>query len=306
MEFKNFNKYWCIAKRLHTNQLQKKSSNKLNFSETDLFKTDIGQRGGDYFLGFYSEDGILAALKKYGIYNLLKKKGFNNVFTTIDTSDIYKHKLAIYFEKKDVDHLLFEVVLRKEYVKISMPFDNELQNKKFEVLVIDWMSMQNPLKDFTEDRPQLPGQKYPGLGFSHVAIKLLMIMNWRLNLAGLLNIPEHYHNACFYSKVFYYVNPNTQAIFNALQSQFKNYNLSKLTWAMDWGCILDVHENKPFKWIIDKQLVPMDTKLKKLFFGSVYKNYVSEQRSKYQFKFDQEKYDYCFQKISKKEMENII
>ena len=301
-----FNKYWWIAKRLRTNQLQKRSSLDLSFSEFDLFKTDISQRGGEYFLGYYSKEGINKALKEYGIFKLLARNGFRNVFTVIDTSDMYKHKLSVYFEKKDIHHLLMELVLSKEFITIDMPFDTKLQHKKIETLKIDWMSMQNPLKQFTAKRPQLPGQKYPGLGFSHIAIKLLMIMNWRLNLIGLLNVPEHYHNACFYSKIFLYINPDTQAKFLALKKQLKSYNLSKLTWGMEWGCVIDVVNEKPFSWIVDNEIVPMDIELKKIMHGKEYKNYVKNKLKDYKFAFDEEKYNYHKNKTLKQDLENYI
>lgn len=301
-----FNKYWWIAKSLRTNQLQRKKSDELSFSESDLFSTDISQRTGNYFLGYYSTDGINLALKKYGVFALLKKQGFKNIQTKIDTSDIYKHKLAIYFDQKDVNHLLIEVVLRKEFITINMPFDNELQNKKYEALTIDWLCMQNPINKFDLNRPRLPGQKYPGLGFSNVAIELLMNMNWRLNLAGLVNIPEHYHNAQFYSKIFKYVNPETQAKFLALKNDMKSLSVNKITWAIEWGCVLDKISNQPFVWIVDKQIVPMDIRLKKLFQSNKYSKYVNKLKKDYSFEFNEELYEQCKRNKSRKEMENII
>ncbi len=306
MAYKIFNKYWWIARQLRTNQLQKKSSDELKFSETDLFNMDIGQRGGNFFLGYYSEEGIIDALKKYGVYKLLKRKGFNNLITIVDTSDIYKHRLSIYFNQRDVNHLLIEIVLRKEFINIKLPFQTELENHKFETLKIDWLCMQNPLKLFDSNRLQLPGQKYPGLGFSNVAIEILMIISWRLNLAALLNIPEHFHNAYFYSKIFHYINPYTEAKFLALVKEFKNYHIAKITWAIEWECIIDIEQNKPFVWMPDHQIVPIDTKLKKIFYGKEYRKYINNHKKSYKFKFDEEKYIYMKNRISKNDMENII
>jgi hypothetical protein len=306
MASKIFNKYWWIAKRLNTNQLQRKTSDELSFSESDLFNTDISQRGGDFFLGYYSPDGINLALKKYGVFSLLKSRGFKNIVTKIDTSDIYKHKLSIYFEHRDAEHLLIEVVLRKEFITIKMPFENALQNKKFEALTIDWLCMQNPLSKFDSKRPRLPGQKYPGLGFSNVAVELLMNMNWRLNLSGLINTPEHYHNAKFYSKIFRYVNPDTQAKFLALVRDLKNIPVEKVTWAIEWGCVYENSSDQPFVWIVDKQIVPMDVRLKKIILGKEYNNYVNKQKKTYKFEFNEALFEQRKSKKSKREMENII
>jgi hypothetical protein len=301
-----FSKYWWIAKSLRTNQLQRKTPDELSFSESDLFKTDISSRSGNYFLGYYSTDGINLALKKYGVFRLLERHGFKNLFTVVDTSEIYKHKLAIYFEQKDINHLLIEVVLRKDFITINMPFENELQNKKYEALTIDWLCMQNPTLKFDLKRSRLPGQKFPGLGFSNVAVELLININWRLNLAGLVNIPEHYHNAQFYSKIFKYINPETQAKFLALRKDMKYLPVGKVTWAIEWGCVFDKESNLPFVWIVDKQIVPMDIRLKKLFQSNEYSKYVNKLKKNYSFVFNEELYEQCKRNKSRKEMENII
>jgi hypothetical protein len=301
-----FNKYWWIAKSLRTNQLQRKTSEELSFSESDLFSTDIGQRGGGNFLGYYSTDGINLALKKYGVIRLLKKHGFKNIITKIDASDIYKHKLSIYHEKRDAKHLLIEVVLRKEFITINLPFDNEYQGKKFEALTIDWMCMQNPLISFDEKKKQLPGQKFPGLGFSNVAVELLLNMNWRLNLAGLVNIPEHYHNAQFYSKIFKYINPETQAKFLALKKDMKHLPVEIVSWAVEWGCVTEKESNQPFVWIVDKQIVPMDVRLKKIFHSNEYTNHVAKLKKNYKFEFNDKLFEQCKRNKSRKGMENII
>jgi hypothetical protein len=306
MASKIFNKYWWIAKSLRTNQLQRKSQSELSFSESDLFKKDISQRGGDYFLGYYSYEGINLALKKYGVFSLLKKLGFDNIVVKTDTSDVYKHKLSIYYEIRDANHLLIEVVLRKEYVTIDLPFENDYQNKRFEALTIDWMCMQNPLMNFDDKRKKLPGQKFPGLGFSDVAVELLLNMNWRLNLAGLINTPEHYHNAKFYSKIFTYLNPYTQSKFLAFCRDMDKFPVEMVTWAVEWGCVLDKESDEPFKWFVDKQIVPMDFRLKKLFRSRDYNNYVKSNINKFNFKFNEDLYKKCIKNKSKKEMENII
>jgi len=115
-----YNKYRWIANRLQTSQLQKLDNEKLDFSEQDLYHLDIGKRGNKLFLGFYSEEGIKLALEKYGVYKKLQKKGFKNIVTIVDTTDLYKHKLVFYNEKKHKDNLLVELVLRKEFFTLNI------------------------------------------------------------------------------------------------------------------------------------------------------------------------------------------
>ncbi len=296
---KLFNKYWWIAKRLQTQQLQKDSSSDMNFSDEDLFNLDLGKRGGNYFLGYYSEEGINLALRKYGVFKRLNRKGFKNVLVTIDTSDVYKHRIVFHNEKKNPENLLIDLVLRKQFFEVSFPFENDLSEKSYHSLVIDWLCMQNPYRSFSKERPKLPGQNYPGLGMSEVVVELLMIICWRLNLSALMNIPEHYHNALFYSRIFYYLDPEIQAKFLALKDSFTEIPLHQISWAIDEGCVIDESNGEPLKWFVSQQIVPLDKDLKKTIMGKEYKDFVADRKRWYHFKMDKNKFESMLKKLDK-------
>ena len=299
-------KFWCIARRLHKKNLHQPKMTDLDLSEDDLFNLDIGKRGGDFFLGYYSREGVKLALEKYGVYAELKNRGFENVVTVIDTSDLYKHKISVFNEKKNQQNLLIELVLRKSFFKLNLPFHSKLNGKCFQSLTIDWLSMQNPKGAFTPRKPRLPGQKHPGLGMSIIAVELLMIICWRLKLTGLVNFPGHFHNAFLYSKIFYYLDPAAQAKYLAIKKTFKSFPLDKLSWGIDWGCVKDLNTNETFTWIVSEQIVPVDERLKKLFTGKKYKKYVNDKMKEFKFTFDEAKYQEIKKKITVTSMEKII
>lgn len=301
-----YNKYRWIANRLQTSQLQKLDNEKLDFSEQDLYHLDIGKRGNTLFLGFYSEEGIKLALEKYGVYKKLQKKGFKNIVTIVDTTDLYKHKLVFYNEKKHKDNLLVELVLRKEFFTLNMPFSCNQNGLSFEGLAIDWLLMQNPYGKFTKKKQPLPGQRFPGLGLSEVVVELLMIVCWRLNLKALINIPDHYHNALFYSKIFYYLDPNIQSQFLALMKAYKTYPLYKISWGIEWGCFVDLREEKEFKWLVGPQIVPFNNDLKEIFSSEKYRDYVHDKMNLFKFKFEEKKYIECRDRVQKETMEKCI
>jgi len=299
-------KYWRIARSLYKKRIKQSSFGNLDLSDTDLFNLDIGKRGGEFFLGFFSKEGVKLALEKYGLYAELRNRGFNNVITNVDTTDPFKHKILIFNEKKSQANLLMELVLRKSFFKLDLPYANKHNGKCFQCLTIDWLSMQNPKGEFTPRRPRLPGQKYPGLGMSAKVVELLMIVCWRLGLAAIVNIPEHYHNAYLYSKIFYYLNPDIEAQFCALKQTCKNYPLHKISWGIDWGCITDLNSSLPLKWFVSIQIIPLEKELKEIIFSKKYKNYVKNKSKEFRFEFDENKYNRIREEISEDFMEKTI
>jgi hypothetical protein len=299
-------KSWRIARWMQDKRLKKTDIGPLDFSETDLFNLDIGRRGGDFFLGYFSREGVKIALEKYGLFVELKNRGFEDIIMNIDTSDPFKHKISIFNDYKTQENLLIELVLRKSFFKVNMPFQTRHNGKGFQCLIIDWLSMQNHKAEFTPRKPRLPGQKFPGLGLSNIAIELLMIICWRLKLGCLVNYPEHYHNAFLYSKIFCYHDPDSQAIFLALKKTFKSYPLDKISWGIDWGCVRELNSNETYSWMVSEQLVPVDDTLKKIFNGKKYKKYVNARMRDFKFSFDEAKYQEIRKKITVQSMEKII
>ncbi|WP_457566613.1 hypothetical protein [Caldithrix abyssi] len=290
MSFKIPKRYWRIAKRLRIADLQKLDDSDSFFSEKDLFEVNIGQRSEGLFLGFYSRKGIETALDRYEITKELNKKGFKKLIFDMDTSDPYIHRLAIYDREKKADRLLIEVVLRKKMIEIQMPFRTHLNGRVFETLAIEWLCMQNPDQSFTREKPRLPGQHFPGLGMASRAVEILIITAWRLNLAGLLNTPDHFHNAYLYSRIFYYLDPKIQARFVALCRDLKAYSVYEISWAIEWGAVIDETTQKPMEWIIGEQMVPLFSDLKNLFESREYKHFVEEQSKNYKFSMDVKKF----------------
>ena len=300
------NKYFWIARRLHTEQLQKISDVEFTLSESDMYNLNIGNRGIRLFLGFYSEEGLKLALHKYSVYKRLQKKGFKNVIMTMDTSDPYKHRLLFYDGAKHHDKIICELVVRKQYFKVHLPFSYDVEQRNYVALAIDWLCMQDIYAKFSIKKPRLPGQQHPGLGLTSLLIELLMIVCWRLNLAALINVPEHYHNAFLYSKIFMYLDPDIQAKFLVIKEIFKHFPLEKISWGIEGGCVIDNNTDEPFTWKVSQQILPLDKELKKIFPSKKYNQYVRQAMERYSFSFDEEKYNNFKRNLTKENMEKCI
>ncbi len=254
-----------------------------DLKEEDFFNVNIGNRGDNLFLGFYSVNGLEIILEKYKITRKLKKLGFTNINLSIDTSDPFKHKVVIKNSHDGINETLIELVAKRDYVKIDMPFSTPLNGKRYECLIIEWMKMQNPRKNFSSERPQLPGQDHPGLGIGSSALELLVMAAKRLGLQGIINIPDHFHNAFFYSKIFHYENPQDQAKLLAFIREKKKKKIHDLAWAIENNSLIDNKTGKAFQWDGNRQILPLVKEWAQLYQSKAYKNAVEKSLKKYKF-----------------------
>jgi len=258
-----------------------------DLDESDLFKLNIGQRGDNLFLGFFSENGLRIIFEKYKIKKKLNRLGFYNLYLDINTSDAYKHKVIVKNIENGNVEILIELVVRKDIVEINMPFDCSLNGNKYDVLTVEWLKMQNPRERFTRQKPKLPGQEYPGLGIGSQALELIIMAARRLGLQGVVNIPDHYHNAFLYSKIFHYEDPKDQARLMAIIRDTKGRHISNVAWAIERRLLIDKNKNQPFEWFVKRQVLPLTREWRRLCNSKSYKDYVQKKQKKYKFEIQQ-------------------
>lgn len=278
-----------IAKKLSEQQLRRTEENGISLSEDELFGSGMERPPSLFFLGYYSKEGIELALKKYGIYKRFQQIGFGNLQLFLDTRDPYRQRLAIYsvIEQLNARLLLAEIVVRRKHVKLEPPFPSPIAGRNFEMLFVEWMCMQDPRKKFTAERPQLPGQDYPGLGGGKIALELIVMACRRLRLSGVLNVPEYFHNAQMYSKALKFVDPACEGKRQAIERDLlKENNLAAASWAIDLNCVRE--NGEPFKWFICEQLIPLHPQLKEYFQSKEYEALAKQARERYHYALDEE------------------
>lgn len=275
-----------ISKRLTPRQLTQIREDEIEMDMSNLIDRDPKKRAAQFFLGYYSKSGIKLALEKYGVFEVLEKRGFHNLQLEVNTDDPFLQKLCIYFEKKDKNHLLVEIVLKRKHLTISPLFPSDIHGQSFEFLCVEWLTLQNPKTKFSPDRPPLPGQQYPGLNAASTVYELLVLSCKRLRLAGILNVPEYFHNAHIYSKTFKFWDPKYEGKKVALQRDLlKKHALADVSRAIDLECVRE--NNKPFKWFISELIMPLDKKLQDYFSSSDYKKYVKQKSEQYSYSLDE-------------------
>jgi hypothetical protein len=270
-----------IAHKLSESQLRQLKGSESHISDKDLIGSSA--HSSVYFLGYYSKSGLELALQQYGIFDALKERGYHKPVLRLETEDPYRQRMAIYDESTpDAPALLIDAVLRQYALPITLDDSTE---EEFEVLYIEWLTLQHPKATFSKEKPQLPGQQYPGLGGGKIALELLTMICHRIGLDGIINVPEYFHNAQLYSRHFSYLDPVLEGKRRAIaRDLLSHHTLAETSWGIDLDC---VHENGlPFKWFTGPQILPLNRKLIKFFESSEYIHKVLSAQKSHHYEMD--------------------
>jgi len=261
-------KFRWVYKHLTTNELSKDCSFDLCLS--DLFTDTKEQK----FFGYYSKQGLTLALKRYGMVKKLRELGYEQIDIKFEQREDGSHSLTVFAPPFRKEGIIAEFVGRKTSL-----------NEIFPVLKIEWLCLQNPKGKFSPEKPQLPGQEYPGLGLGRDVLSLIMLMGIRLKFHALTNTPDHFHNALIYSNTFYFVNPIDGGKLNAMVKFMNenNLNLAQTAWLLEEEKIYDKNTDKPFKWTPATQILPLRTSLEEKYHQKEYLEQIESSSKQFDF-----------------------
>lgn len=230
------------------------------------------QRGGNKFMNKYTVSDVQNIIKNSVIGERLEKVGFSDWYIEFDLTDSFNHYLYLRSKKyPDKDQYIGFLIVRIDQrlrLKVSSHspksiqfIENNIDISSLDLLNIQWLSLQNPGASFSNKRPRLPGQRFPGSGIGRavfIVIRRLCIINHH---DGIMNIPEHFHNAVFYEG-FIFIDPVNQGSFEKmksdLQEDIEKHGLATVSWAIGIGALKLGGE--PYKWNPGEQIFPLSRK----------------------------------------------
>ena len=270
----------------------------------DFFGT---QRGGDKFMDLYSVKDATELIKSTSLASSLEKMGFGDWYIEFDLSDCFVHYAYVRSRSiPDADKFIGFMIVQKGEFRLKSPLTEEKSqgvafvHSKFpqgcNMLNIRWFSLQNPRATFTSKRPRLPGQRFPGTGLARECFKLFCKQCLKNGRDGIVNVPEHFHNALLYEK-FVFLNPEDQGEFekmkNDLSVDIKEKGLAAVSWAIYLGFLRKGEQ--VVKWEPHEQIFPLSFKLLQYFHRSGFKKIVEEkkkQKEHYRILWDEAEH-YC-------------
>lgn len=259
-------------------------ASRISLFDEDLFEQLRSYKGSSLWLGRFSEETILRALEKSGFLAALDSLGLHRLLVQIEPLDTFLQSLKVYHTQPRPEHLMAEFRLRETTLAPRKRCADAWGEVMPRVLAIEWLLLQNPYATFTNERPMLPGQTHPGLGQAKRILELLIHLAKHLELEGISNYPEYFHNAFLYQHFFYFYDPEREGMLEALSRDLAELSLAEQTWAIERGRVRYA-TGEAFVWESDLLILPLSQRVRDYFEGASYRAAVAAAKESQRFCF---------------------
>ncbi len=211
------------------------------------------------FLGYFSKHGVELLLERFGIFDLLRMRGYKYPSVTVDLDHPLGQTARIF---GDADHEWLLMELRVNRNQQVVPGN--------EVLVVEWLLLQNPRAHFGPYRRPLPGQSHPGLGLLKEVFSWLVVVCEILELDGLYYSPSSYHVAAQSHHLVRFLHPEHEALYRAFEMALEGIDLAGASRAVADGRVVDAAADQQVSWEGYPMVLPVSDRLHDLVFGEEY------------------------------------
>jgi acetoin utilization deacetylase AcuC-like enzyme len=203
------------------------------------------------YLSYFSKVGVELLLERFGILQQLRTRGFRNPVVTLELDHPLGQTLRILSDPVERAVLVELRVQRSTRVVPGM-----------EVLIVEWLLLQNPRELFSETRRALPGQQHPGLGMLREAFGWLVVIAETLELDGLFFYPSQYHLAAVSRRYARFLHPEHEASYRALEGALAGVPLSNASEALGAGRVVNTRDGTAVAWEPYPLVVPVSERLR--------------------------------------------
>ena len=255
--------------------------------EGEIFATLAERKGSFLFLGRYSLNEVLAVMKKRSFLREALKRKLWPLDYELDSREYPLQRLQIFYKDKSPENLIVDLKIREaEYpLKARLGGLNAVLSPRS--LVLEWLTLQNPLEEFTEKHPPLPGQARPGLNLSNKIMDTFVYLARLTRKDCLLAFPAFFHNALLFSRYFRFMNPEKEAEVAAVRKAFSHVPFKQLAWVVHLNC-LKRKDGSVYEWRSEEQVYPLNRSLKEYFESRDYRDRVKAAQKGLEFVVDRE------------------
>lgn len=239
--------------------------------ESELLFDLTGENPENRLFGRFDPGELRSLLGASGILAGLSERGYPEPVLRLSCADPSDQRICLYAGEETRDRLLLEVRLQISPFHPRRPIGPFTEESSFRMLVIHWLVLSSPDGAFTVDRPRLPGQERPGLGLLNQTIALLKSFSRELSVDGVLDVPDHFHTALFYSRAFRYLDPEAEGRFQAIARDLSRVPLALASDAIREGCLVDRNTGAPMPWPVAEQVMAVRGPLRRFLHSPSYR-----------------------------------
>ena len=225
--------------------------------ENELLYELTGENPENRLFGRFDPGEVRDRLGASGLLAGLSARGYPEPVLRLSCADPADQRICLYAGEETRERLLIEVRLQLVPFHPRRPIGPFTEETSFRMLVIHWLVLSSPDGTFTVDRPRLPGQEKPGLGLLNPTIALLKSFARELTVDGVLDVPDHFHTALFYSRAFRYLDPEAEGRFLAIARDLSGIPLAQASDAVREGCLVDRKTGALIPWPAAEQVLAL-------------------------------------------------
>lgn len=257
--------------------------------EGEIFATLAERKGSFLLLGRYSLTEVLAVMKKRSFLKDALKRKLWPLDYELDSREYPLQRLQIFYKDKSPENLIVDLKIREaEYpLKVRLGGLNAVLSPRS--LVLEWLTLQNPLEEFTEKHPPLPGQARPGLSLSKKIMETFVYLARLTRKDCLLAFPAFFHNALLFSRYFHFLNPDKEAEVAVIRRAFSHMPFKQLAWVVHLNC-LRRKDGSTYEWRSEEQVYPLNRALREYFESRDYRDRVKAAQKGLEFAVDWESF----------------
>ena len=232
------------------------------------------------YLGRFGLPALCAELDQAGVLPALRTRGYDpSVRIEVEEGE---HRLTV--TSASGGETLIDLRMTEEALAVTDPGLRACGVEVLSLLVVEWLSLQDPRAVFTRERPRLPGQTHPGLGLGRQLYG--RVLGWAASWGkdGLVNVPAFFHNAKFYAPPFAFLSAAEQGRFEALCRDLGDRPVAEASAALEAGRVLDVATGEPVTWSPGDMLAALSPPVRAHLASPEYSRAVSASREARRFR----------------------
>jgi acetoin utilization deacetylase AcuC-like enzyme len=225
------------------------------------------------FLGQFPRHAVELQMEQLGLLDSIRARGFQSLTVTLTAPQGLGQTLRVFADPEGKE-LLME--LKASRSRSMVP--------GHEVIEIEWLLMQDARSSFTESRPQLPGQRHPGLGLLREVAVWMVVVCERLRLDGIAFVPSQFYMAAVGRRHLKFVEPAARARFEALRDAVAGADLAHANRAINEGCVVDEATGESAYWEPAPMVVPVSEQLQQRLASGEYRGAVRAARERLDYR----------------------